>query len=298
MRMKNLIYPKFDGKYFFLVRIGGPGVGNLLFPWARAMVIKKNNPDFKYVPPVWGQLKLGPLIRGESDLRHYIGQFKIRTINELFLGIISEYAFLAAIFKYDKVVTVSGLGDYFTPLIGNSKYIKTELEKIVSDKILEAAKRSNKSNRVIAVHVRLGDFGEVNDKLLREGADNIRLPLQWYISIVKEIEKLSPNFFEYVIYSDASKESLSDLLELPNVIFPKSAHALADILAISNSSAVVGSASTFSRWGCFLGGCPSIWYPGQLKYRFCESLGEEIEYDYDPDQIAPWLNEVKRRIKS
>ena len=55
-------------------RLGGAGLGNLLFPWARSLVYAKNNHSI-CISPTWRALKLGPLFRNEKDKRFYSDLF-------------------------------------------------------------------------------------------------------------------------------------------------------------------------------------------------------------------------------
>src|SRR5437016_14429720 len=63
------------------------GLGNRLFPWARCRVFSFQN-KAPMLSPRWAQLKIGPLLRGESDPRLYFNLFKpgadeVRGLNKL-----------------------------------------------------------------------------------------------------------------------------------------------------------------------------------------------------------------------
>ena len=68
------IYPKFSGYDFGYFRILGDGLGNLLFPWARAVCISKRT-NLRVIAPTWPQFKLGPVFRNEPDKRFYLNLF-------------------------------------------------------------------------------------------------------------------------------------------------------------------------------------------------------------------------------
>src|SRR5689334_20396259 len=67
-------YPRFSTLDLGFVRVLGPGLGNLLFPWARCVVACRDR-HLIPVAPTWPQIKLGPWLRGELDKRTYAGLF-------------------------------------------------------------------------------------------------------------------------------------------------------------------------------------------------------------------------------
>src|SRR6476620_11629916 len=71
------------------------GLGNRLFPWARCRVFSLKN-NVPMLRPTWAQLRIGPLLRGESDLRHYSDLFiagpdEVISIKKLFVKCISRW---------------------------------------------------------------------------------------------------------------------------------------------------------------------------------------------------------------
>ena len=65
----NYTYAKFSDKDFYLFRLGGAGLGNILFPWARAVIYRKKN-DIKQLNSTWFTLKIGTFFRRERDKRY------------------------------------------------------------------------------------------------------------------------------------------------------------------------------------------------------------------------------------
>src|SRR5262249_28756870 len=59
---------------FAFPSVGRGGLGNMLFPWARAEVFRKRH-GVPMLAPQWTQFKIGPLLRGERDKRYYTGLF-------------------------------------------------------------------------------------------------------------------------------------------------------------------------------------------------------------------------------
>ena len=50
------------------VRLGGAGLGNILFPWACALVYAKEH-NCKRIQTTWRNLKIGTFLRKEKDKR-------------------------------------------------------------------------------------------------------------------------------------------------------------------------------------------------------------------------------------
>jgi hypothetical protein len=56
-------------------KTGTSGLGNKLFPWARAVVFLEENKG-KMIAPDWeNYIKIGPYLRFEKDKRHYFNVF-------------------------------------------------------------------------------------------------------------------------------------------------------------------------------------------------------------------------------
>ena len=54
--------------------VGRTGLGNMLFSWARAEVFS-HALSLPMLAPQWVKPKVGPLLRGERDLRYYTSSF-------------------------------------------------------------------------------------------------------------------------------------------------------------------------------------------------------------------------------
>ena len=66
--------------------------------------------------------------------------------------------------------------------------------------------------------------------------------------------------YRYLIFSDGSDAELKDLFDLPNVQRVFFGNAISVIYAISKCCYLIGSDSTFSGWGAFLGQVPCLFY--------------------------------------
>tara|TARA_B100001758_G_C18416572_1_gene620395 strand:+ start:401 stop:1249 length:849 start_codon:yes stop_codon:yes gene_type:complete len=252
------------------VRFGGAGLGNILFPWARAILYAKRN-NVQRIQTTWRTLKVGTFFRGERDKRMYFDLFSGKD------GISGFQKFLLLNFS-NKVKVFSGMDDLFEPFKKEHAFITSELFKIINPSHIK--KISNFNNNSIGIHVRMGDFETPNnEKFLRNGHWNYRLPIKWYVAIIEKIRLISnvPIF----IFSDATDKELADILTISNCSRAYFGSAISDIIALSRCKVLVSSASTFSMWASFLGQTPTIWFPGQMRQKLIlkQNIFEgEIDY--------------------
>lgn len=246
--MIKYVYPKFDGIDLFIFRIGGSGLGNLLFPFFRALVHAKNN-NLKIISPTFRSIKLGPYLRGENQKRsyNYIYNKSIRGIHRLFLLIFSSKAEKKT---ESKILIFKSFGDGFKSLYGFEDYLKEQLISLLDTKVnLEEYKDT------ICCHIRLGDFKSSEKNVIN---NNTRISISWYIQVINELrEKESLKVF---IFSDGKKNELSEILKLENCYLESSNEPIIDILKLSSSKYFIGSFSSFSMWASFFSSGDSIWH--------------------------------------
>jgi hypothetical protein len=253
--------PKLSKFDFGLIRSPGPGLGNLMFPLARAILNSKKSGDVM-IYPTWPQLKIGPLIRLESDTRIYTNIFKWRDIpgwiNWLkvrFLPKVSEFQLFEKRKSVDSyVVYYEGLGNYFKDISYGREIIK--------DWIFSNAKKKGeiKKSYDIACHIRLGDFG-TQENLKNKPGHVVRQSWDWYRKALDEAIKLSkvssPTIY---IFTDELPSKIIKKLNLPYEIkVDPSKNAITAIINMSRAKITVTSRSTFSQWAVFIGNGLAIW---------------------------------------
>lgn len=267
----------------FGIRFGGAGLGNILFPWAKAIIYAKKY-NLKRIQTTWKNIKIGPFIRGERDNRMYFNLFSGSD------GITGIKKFLLLNFS-NKVKVFSGMDGLFETFINDRNFILSELLKIINPSYLQKVSRFNHNS--IAIHIRMGDFEVVEDEnKLRSGHWNCRLPFKWYKCMIDKIRKESS--LPIYIFSDASNEELGEILELEDCQRMDLGSSISDMLALSHARVLIASASTFSMWASFLGQNPTIWFPGQMRQKLItNTLVFEGEIDYD-DRLDESLIEVLR----
>ena len=286
-------------------RLGGPGLGNLLFPWSRAVVFAKKH-NLKRINSTWKTVKLGPIIRGEFDKRFYSDLFEEHEIGGLKKTILLNFAkkieekdaeeALAKHSLWPRVIVFKGLGNSFNPILNDHETVKRELLKIVSTKHKEAADKFEKNG--ISVHIRMGDFATPpSEEFLREGRWNYRLPIEWYVNVIENIRKAMNREIRVNIFSDGTDEELGKILNLPNTHRCFYGSAISDLLALSESPVLIASASTFSMWASYLGRMPTIWFPGthRLKlYKRGESFEDTLDYNQPINEKLK--SEIEKRL--
>lgn len=268
-------YPKLSAVDLLAFRLFGPGLGNLLFPWARATV-HAHMIGGQLIVPTWLQFKLGPLLRRDADMRHY-GNLFIPTPGAL--DGVNRWAKLclarripeqrAASARDGEVVEFSGMADWFTPVLRHHALVRDAL--IGTTHPRHKAGLQFDFSDTICLHVRMGDFIQPSDAALHSGALNMRIPLAWYIGMVQGIRARYGAHLRVHVFSDGTNEDLAPLLALDRCQRLQFGSAIADLLALSRARMLVASGSTFSMWASYLGRMPTVWHPGQKKQNLYDS---------------------------
>ena len=288
-------YAKLSGYDCGVFRILGDGLGNLLLPWARAIVGARK---YGLIPiwPTWTQFKVGPVLRNEMDKRTYHKLFipsanYISGFKKLYLLATCNHMSEMELLKNpdDKsersIVFFSGMDDYFNPILKDHDLIKGELLNIIREEHKVGIKDYENS---ISVHVRLGDFSfpqeESDLDIAKCGNTNYRLPLTWYISMIKAVRRKMGEECKVYVFSDGRDEELSEILSLPRCERLGFGSSIADLLALSSSTVLIASGSIFSMWASFLGRMPVIWHTGQFRHKIMyERPQAEIELSQGQD---------------
>lgn len=291
--MRNVfVKVKLSAIDFLGIRIGGAGLGNILFPWARSVVFAHQH-GLQKISPSWGSFKPGRLLRNDIDKRNYhniflqsgiTGERKLRIL-AISKQISEDKITNKTIHEpsWPLVINFRGLGNQMTDILGYNKIVKDELLKIVRPVHLNLA---NKNEPIaIAVHVRLGDFISSDDEsYVRQGAINYRVPIRWYVAIIEKIRKELKDDVHVSVYSDGLDLELEPLLKLDNVVRIKDGNAISDMISLSKAKLLIASNSTFSLWASYLGQVPTIWFPGTHQVNLFEGVEVfEGEIDYHSD---------------
>ena len=290
--MRLYSWPALGGVDLLGFRIGGPGLGNLLFPWARWALATRLY-GMVGIRPTWPQVKLGPLLRRERDVRWYGSLFRE---DDQYIGGARKARLLLSLPRVEEaglyagnvlsrtrrsssaVVVFRGLDCLFEGFLKEHDTVKRLLRASARPEVLSAAEAPAVS--AIGVHVRMGDFRAASTAGPVPGETNRRIPIEWYVRIVVRLRELLGRETGVSVFSDGSDDELAPLLRLERCGRVMAGNALSDMLALARCDVLVPSASTFSQWASFLGRMPVVWFPGQRgSGLYGEDLALEIEND-------------------
>ncbi|MBP3554313.1 MAG: alpha-1,2-fucosyltransferase [Clostridia bacterium] len=283
----NYAYPKLSDKDLHLFRVGGAGLGNILFTYARAVVYAQKHPNTQVIWPTWLSLKLGPILRREKDKRFYHDLFRnhsgyINGVKKSAILLtkkrISEKEALENPDFDERVIEFEGFVEAFTPIMHDSKAVYDDLVKNLAKKNEKAVSFDGK--KAICMHVRLGDFTRVTWEEVLQGKHCSSIPIEWYVNMAKDLRRIVGEDVKIYIFSDGTDEELQPLLALPNVERKTFGTAIGDILALAQSGIFVASGSSFSMWARYLGRMTTIMFPNQVKQEILQ------EYDNGKEIVA------------
>lgn len=280
---------------YYYPNTGRGGLGNKLFPWARAIVYKEIYGG-KIIAPNWENfVKIGPYLRQEKDKRHYFNVFNnkgyIKGVKKQYLLTFNKKLHEEVLLSKSFAVTDSanlvielknfvgaGVKPYFDGLQGYSELLKNELQRITQKKLIPKETNSN----FIGVHIRMGDFSVPKDldEIRKANALYYRLPLEWYIGAIQQIRLQLAKDVEVKIFSDGSSQELAPLLNLSNVTLINGNAAITDLLILSQANCIIASGSTFSMWAAFLGQKPSIWFTGLRRGNL---INNDTQFELQPE---------------
>ena len=291
-------FPRLSKTDLLFIRIGGNGLGNLMFTWARSLAAAQRH-GWRMIWPTWPSFKPKNWRVNPYDHRTYSDLFRP---NDRYVSgwrkpwylaryrWIPEKQALRGDVPPGSVVEFRGMEDKFAPFLEDHKLIRSELLKIARPQHLAAF--SEPQPAPIAIHVRRGDFVEQASYRDLLNVDNSVLPLQWYIDALRAVRAQAGRDVAAWVFSDGTDEELAGLLALPEVQRMDYGSGLGDMLGLSRSRLLIASGSTFSMWGSYLGQVPTIWHPKKLlQHVLLEYPQREIEWG--PGNALPnWVGEV------
>ncbi len=287
------VYAKLSKIELLGVRLGGAGLGNLLFIYAESLVYAQKN-KAQLIWPTWPSLKIGPYMRRERDKRFYNDLFTnyssyMDGIRKLIILLTKQKIHSTTLEKVasleDKVVIFDTYKGSFENIREESKLIKEDLIRNLCLKNRRALEYD--FSHSVNIHIRLGDFTKADYQRLRNGAENVSIPLEWYKHIIEEVRQILGYVIQINVFSDGTDEELKEILDMPNVMRLSFGTSIADIIALSQSKLFICSGSTFSMWARYLGRTCTIAYPGQLKEAILLPQEEGFEVEIDEEEKLP-----------
>lgn len=276
----------------------------MLVPWAKCVLWCRDH-RAQIIAPFWTKPRIGPFLRFERDKRQYQRFFipgdQVSGFDRLLL--------LARSRKVDvkdwRPRTLDGKSrpvvvrfrdmDGTEALVSRHSEIAAELFRITKPEFLP---RSELREAFIGVHVRLSDFQRASRAELEGGIHCRRIPVEWYADAVLALQRELGNELPARVFSDGSDDELKPLLALDRISRAEKAPAITDMLALSQSSVLVASGSAFSMWGCYLGGAPAIWFPGQQFSIRGRTAQNSLDIEWDSGEVMPesFVARVRERI--
>ena len=241
-----------------------------MFPIARALVGLAEHGG-KFVKPTIRQIKIGPVIRGERDWRTYGNIMRGRTTDDWKLWASSRLrrSISQAEYTSQEGVTIvyEGLGRQFHDFAAHRDLIYEYLRKNAIG--IEAVG----SRYDVAIHIRRGDFSVGGN----HSGQNIQTPISWYRNAWEEArDALGLQEPRVILFTDYDPEVVQAELDLPSVKIDRSANALISIMKMTQADLIIGSRSSFSLWGAFLGGGQAIW-PKQFDLGRYKPIDENLD---------------------
>jgi hypothetical protein len=242
---------------FGMIRSPGPGLGNLLFPIARALDGQRRLGG-TFVYPTILQLKLGTYLRRERDKRTYSDEFRRRTLPEwrqwlrakLVRPKVAEGT--ASTWREPRTILYEGLGRCFHELPKDAARMRDWVDRNASYKGLLQCRYD------VGVHVRLGDFQAGPDA---GNGTATRQPMEWYQSAIQSARDLtSGRASRIVLFTDGDPTQVKQLLGISELEFDPSRNAVTAIRNLSSARCIVTSRSTFSMWSAYLGDAVALWH--------------------------------------
>ena len=261
-------------QYYAYVDVGRSGLGNMMFPWARAEIFCHQY-GAKMLSVPWVKLKrIGPWLRRETDKRYYFRLFDnygyVGGLKKaLILGLnrrIQEEEVDGLKGKLEnekslKPVTVvfRGIKGRFKGLVPMQEYIRDRVFAILHERLRPRIEAP--WGKFIGVHVRRGDFAKVaaGEKIPLDKW-NYQIPDEWYIGCIENIRSVLGSGLPVVLFTNGKHDEITMFRKVKNLTVAKLNPAIVDILLLSQSAVLVGSGSSFSQWAEFFGKMPSVWY--------------------------------------
>ena len=279
------VYPKLSELDFSLFRLGGAGLGNILFTYARAAIYTQKHENCALIWPTWFSIKAGPILRHEPDKRFYNNLFDnhsgyISGLKKTKILLTKKHIKEQDMGKRqdldDCVVIFEGFENCFQEIMNDSQAVYQEIVRNLNPKNRDALAFDGKN--AICMHVRLGDFTRASWDEVKNGKHCSAIPIEWYVQMGNALRQIIGNDVKIYVFSDGTDEELKSLLELENVERITFGSAISDILALANSGIFVASGSSFSMWARYLGRMTTIMFPNQVKQKILQSKdqGREI----------------------
>ena len=280
----------------------GAGLGNELFPWAKAFLASQAL-GAKLAHPAWG-LNQRPYHRDFGTSRfdwlqqgivklamptiHFDEQAYRTTGKEDYQEAVTAFA---ADFNLARrrhfVFNASGMWGGFHAIRKARIFVLSELLKARSavQNVHAVLGQVQAGKALVAVHIRRGDFENIDRDGQFRGRFNVALPLEWYLATCASIRRSCGDEVRFLLLTDASPDQVRPVIDAldPLTTFHLRQTACSDLLLMAFADSIVCSVSSYSMWGAFLSNAPYIWCAPNLQ----DHQGYGSLWGHEPAQQAP-----------
>jgi hypothetical protein len=289
-------YSRLSKTDLLFMRIGGDGLGNLLFNWARCLSRSRRH-GWRMVWPTWFSYKPKNWRVNPYDVRTYHNLFRPTADYQTGLRKLFHLAFRKWISENEpgpprpgRLVQFRGMAGKFEPFRDDLQLIRTELLAMTRPQHLTGYLAEDPAP--VGLHVRLGDFVQQSSYEDMVAIDNSALPLSWYAAALEAVREQTGTAVRACVFSDGENEELAQLLSMINVERADFGSSIADMLALSRSRLLIASGSTFGQWASYLGQVPTIWHPGKLDQSVMLDR-PDLELEWTAGEALPdWVSAV------
>jgi hypothetical protein len=262
----------------------GAGLGNELFPWAKAFLASQIL-DARLEHPAWGLnqrnyhrdfgtgrldwLQQG-LIKAAMPIVHFDEAAYRATGKDDYQEAVAEFSAAHGLDRRRHFVfSASGMWGGFRAIRKARVFVLSELLKArrAVENVHAIMNQTHDGKVLIAVHIRRGDFENLNADADYCGRFNAALPLDWYLATCSSIKRNFGDQVQFLLLTDASPNEVKPFIDAfqPLTTFHLRQTACSDLLLMAFADCIVCSVSSYSMWGAFLSNAPYIWFAPNLQ---------------------------------
>jgi hypothetical protein len=262
----------------------GAGLGNELFPWAKAF-LASTALDATMTHPAWGLNARGyhrDFCTGRLDwLRQGATRLVLPTIDfdeQAFRATgMADYDAAVAAFAAERglarrrhfVFRTSGMWGGFHAIRKARVFVLAELLKArgAVQNVHAVLSQVPAGKSLVAVHIRRGDFQNADAGTDWRGRFNVALPLAWYLATCTAIRRACGDAVQFLLLTDAASGEVQPFIDAfsPLTTFGLRQTACSDLLLLAFADSMVCSVSSYSMWGAFLSQAPYLWFAPNLQ---------------------------------
>lgn len=253
----------------------GAGLGNEVFPWAkaylgaRALGLQSVDPpwrlnsrryDRELGTGSWDSVKYCAL---RAMPAHRVGAEALDVDSDYFVAMQA----LAPKLPHRKPVLLhtSGMAGGYLAIRRAAPYLRHSLLAAPdARKVLETQQADAPVSLRVGVHIRAGDFD--SGDVVRPGLFNVALPLAWFESVLTSLQSRTTLPIEVFLASDTPTAQVREAATVagrpPTML---GSNSVGDLAALTTCDLIVSSISSFSMLAIFLSDVPYVWHEPHLS---------------------------------